>query len=286
MARFFRRVGHDLRRLHHIEAYAIALIAFVFAILSVIGDILPVNARWTVLLVGVSVLVFRVTLPEHADGSAEDVLKDRTAFDDQPFSASLRGASEVWVFAPSAINLLTPQICDTIRTTILAKAEGVVRVVVLDPGAEAAIEFATRQLDDSLDYPSTQLFRSSLDATVQRLQRMATWHEPGSFSYRLAGYNPGFSLVAVNPGDRHGALIVEFHGWHNQVTNTRMHIELTRATSDQWYSYWLGQFDRIWQAAQEPAPSEPTARKPAASSPAAGRPAVSEPEGASPAGPG
>jgi hypothetical protein len=117
------------------------------------------------------------------------------------------------------------------------------------------VQFATRQLDDSLDFPS-QLFRSSLEATVRQLQRMAAWRERGSFEYRLADYNPGFSLVAIDPGSRHGAVIVEFHGFHNQVTNTRMHIELTRAISDQWCTYWLGQFERIWQAAHAPASTQ------------------------------
>jgi hypothetical protein len=257
MRAVLRRIGHDLRQLRHIDAYAVALIAFVFAVLSIVGDILPINARWTVLLVGVGVLVFRLTLPEYYEGSADDVLKDRSDFEDKPFSARLREASEVWIFAPSAINLLAPQNCDTIRTTILASPDGVARVVVLDPAEETAVQLATRQLDDSLDVPSSQLFRSSLEATVRRLQRMARWQERGSFGYRLASYNPGFSLVAIDPGARHGVVIVEFHGFHNQVTNTRMHIELTRAVSDQWYSYWLGQFDRIWQAAKVPAASQP-----------------------------
>jgi len=127
----------------------------------------------------------------------------------------------------------------------------VVRVAVLDPAAETAVQLATRQLDDSLDFPP-QLFRSSLEATIRQLQRMRAWQARGSFEYRLAAYNPGFSLVAIDPGTRHGAVIVEFHGFHNQVTNTRMHIELTKAISEQWYTYWLDQFDRIWRAAQPP----------------------------------
>jgi hypothetical protein len=250
-----RRIGRDLRHLHNIDAYAVALIVFVFAVLSVAGDILPANARWAVLLVGVGVLVFRVTLPDRYEGSADDVLKDRSAFEDKPLPARLREASELWVFAPSAINLLAPQNCDTIRTTLLANPDGVVRVVILDPSAKEAVQLATRQLDDSLDYPS-QLFRSSLEATLRQLQRMAGWQKRGSFEYRLADYNPGFSLVAIDPASRHGVVIVEFHGFHNQVTNGRMHIELTRAVSEQWYAYWLDQFDRIWRAAQAPAVSQ------------------------------
>lgn len=255
MYNLIRRIGHDLRYLRNIDAYAAALLVFVFAVLSVAGDILPASARWGVLFVGLGVLVFRVTMPEQADGSADDILKDRSAFDDRPLPARLREASELWVFAPSAINLLPPQNCDLIRTTILANPDGTVRVVILDPAAEAAIQFAMRQLDDSLDFPS-ELFRSSLEATIGQLQRMAAWQNRGSFEYRLADYNPGFSLVAIDPGSRHGVVIVEFHGFHNQVTNTRMHIELTRTISEQWYTYWLGQFERIWQVAHAPGSSQ------------------------------
>src|SRR5215813_1950879 len=122
-----RRVGRDLRHMHNLDAYAVALIVFVFAVLSVVGDILPNNARWAVLLVGVGVLVFRVTMPNRYEGSADDLLKDRSAFEDRPLSARLREASELWVFAPSAINLLAPQNCDTIRTALLANPDGVVR---------------------------------------------------------------------------------------------------------------------------------------------------------------
>jgi hypothetical protein len=118
---------------------------------------------------------------------------------------------------------------------------------------ETAVKLASHQLDDSLDFPS-QLFSSSLEATLRQLQRMTAWQVRGDFEYRLAAYNPGFSLVAIDPGARHGVVIIEFHGFHNQVTNTRMHIELTRALSDQWYTYWLDQFDRIWGAAQPPLP--------------------------------
>lgn len=117
------------------------------------------------------------------------------------------------------------------------------------------MQLTARQLDDSLDQPS-QFFRSSLEATIRQLKRMAGWQERGSFEYKVAAYNPGFSLVAIDPGTRHGVVIVEFHGFHNQVTNTRMHIELTRALSEQWYMYWIGQFERIWQAATDPTASQ------------------------------
>jgi len=85
---------------------------------------------------------------------------------------------------------------------------------------------------------------------------MQAWSTQGSLEYRLLDYSPGFSLVAIDPGKRHGTVIVEFHGFHNESTTSRMHIELTRMDSHHWYAYWIDQFDYIWKAARL-APSEP-----------------------------
>jgi hypothetical protein len=254
MRQLIRRIGHDIRHMHNIDLYAFALAAFVLAALAVAGDALSGNPRWAVLLAGMGLLVFRMTLPERSFGSPDDVLHDRSAFEDRPFPARLRQARELWVFAPSAINLLSPQTCDTIRSTVLDHPDGIVRVVILDPAADSAVRFATMQLDDadSLDSP-TQLFRAALQATIGQLQRMAGRQLRGSFEYRLLDYSPGFSLVAINPAGRDGVVIVEFHGFHSQVTSARMHIELTRSASEQWYAYWLDQFERIWREARAPA---------------------------------
>ena len=71
----------------------------------------------------------------------------------------------------------------------------------------------------------------------------------------MLDYNPGFSLVAVNPSARDGRFIVEFHAFHNDATSSRMHIEIGRKQSDHWCTYWRDQFERIWDAASAPATS-------------------------------
>jgi hypothetical protein len=248
MYKVIRRIGHDIMRRRNLDAYAVAAIAFVFAMLALVGDILPERSSLAVLLAGVGLLVYRITLPDRQAGVADDLLNDRTSFEDQPFPGRLRTAHELWVFAPAGVNLFSPHHCDTLRTTLMNDPNGVVRAVVMDLAEEAAVQLAMRQLDDSLDYP-LQIFRSSLEATIQQLRRMAGWDVKGSFEYRLIGYNPGFSLVAIDPGSRNGVVIVEFHAFHNEVTTARMHIELTRSDSEHWYAYWLDQFDHIWQEA-------------------------------------
>lgn len=245
-----RRVGRDLRNRRNVEAYAVVGLAFVFAVLSVIGDVLPESLRWAALFAGVGLLVYRVALPA-GSGSVGELLLDRTSFDDRPFVGLLRQAREVWVFAPSAANLLSQRTCDALRSTVLARADGIVRVVVLDPNRSEALRLASRQLDDAVDFPVQQL-APSLAATLQRLRLMSSWPTPGSLAYRLLDYNPGFSLVAVDPSRRDGMLIVEFHGFHNESTTSRMHIELRRSDSRHWYAHWIDQFDHIWQAAASP----------------------------------
>jgi hypothetical protein len=181
-------------------------------------------------------------------GSADDLLNDRFAFDKTPFADRIEGASEVWIFAPTGINLLSAHNCELIRNKVLARADGVLRVVILNSSNEQAVQLAVRQLDDSLDYP-VQDFRDSLATTERQLRAMYGWKIGGSFDYKLLDYNPGFSIVAVDPTSRNGRIIVEFHGFHNKATSSRMHIELTRHQSEPWYGYWTEQFQRIWDAA-------------------------------------
>lgn len=248
----FRRIGKDIRERRHLDAYAVTVLAVVFAVLSVVGDSVPDGLRWGALLAGVGLLVYRVTMPEGVSGQADDILNDRSSFEDRPLPTRLRNAREVWVFAPSGVNLLSPQNCETLRSTVLNDPNGVVRVVLLDPAEEQAVELAVRQLDDSHGR-QLKMFRSSLEATVQQLRRMSRLQLRGDFEYRLLDQNPGFSLVAIDPSTRNGVVIVEFHGFHNELTNSRMHIEITRTDAERWYAYWLEQFDHLWQAARAPA---------------------------------
>ena len=71
-------------------------------------------------------------MPERLSGTMDDLLNDRFAFDKLPFSERLRDAKEVWIFAPSAVNILSAHNCELLRTGILNRPDGIVRVVVLD----------------------------------------------------------------------------------------------------------------------------------------------------------
>jgi hypothetical protein len=251
MATALGRIGRDLRRRRHLDAYVVAAVALVLAVLSLVGDVVGEGLRWAAVLAALSLLVYRITLPD-AVGNLDAVLQDRSAFEDTTFASRLKPASVVWVFAPSAANLLTASAVDDLRRTVLVRPDGLVRVVVLDPAATAAVELAARQLDDTIDYP-VQVLAEALATMEARLRSIAQWSTAGRFEHRYAAFNPGFSLVAIDPHAKHGVVIVEFHGFHNESTGSRMHIELRRRGSEHWFDYWADQFEHIWRSARAPA---------------------------------
>lgn len=251
----WRRIGRDLKNRRHVDAYSVAFATFVLSVLSLVPDLIPDPVRWAVLLAGVGLLVLRVTIPDPSAGNVDGLLHDRRAFSRNPIAERLKNATEVWIFAPTAVNFLS-QHSEMLRTSVLSKPGGAVRVVVLNPANESAIQLATRQLDASVDFP-TQDVRATLQTTTHLLRSMSSWPVRGAFDYRFLDYSPGFSLVAIDPGRRDGSVIVEFHGFHNEATPSRMHIEITRKQSDHWYAYWIEQFSRIWEDAAACPPVDP-----------------------------
>jgi hypothetical protein len=229
----------------------------VIAVLSQIDDVVNDDVRWAVVLAGVGILVFGMTLPgPDAPTSLDAHLHDRSRFDEEPLSKRLSNAREVCIYAPSAVNVLSAHF-DLLRRTVLARPDGALRVVVLDPDNHAGIRHAERYLDEAVDFPMHRM-RESLVVTLRHLKGMSQWHVPGSVSWRLADLNPGFSLVGVDMDTPSGVVIVEFHGAHNVATGSRMHLEITRSSSDRWYMYWVDQFEAIWAASRPPAAPEPT----------------------------
>ncbi|XVV15290.1 hypothetical protein ACQP2X_13395 [Actinoplanes sp. CA-131856] len=151
------------------------------------------------------------------------------------------------LFAAVGSNLLTDERCDLLRRGPLAREGGIVRVVVLKQFQPR--DAISEQLDALLDHP-VQKAAESLRETRARLAAMEKWQVNGTFAYGEIAFNPGFSLVAVNPHGAGGYADVEFHGFRNDAVRSRMHIHLTR-DDGAWYLYWLDQFEAIWRSARE-----------------------------------
>jgi hypothetical protein len=245
-----RRIARDLRHRRHIEVYVVVVASIALAVLSLFGDLVSDEVRWAVVLAALGLLTYQITLPDRPT-DLDHVLHDRAAFDDVTLSSRWRGAREVWIFGPSVAYLLTAEAASHLRSHVLARQDGVVRVLVLDPEEQAAVELAGRQLDQATAFPIIDLAKA-LAATIGRLEMMARWDTQGAFEHRFAPFNPGFSVLAIDPYGKAGSLIVEFHGLHNEANASRMHIELTRAKSEHWFGYWRDQFEQLWDIARCP----------------------------------
>jgi hypothetical protein len=245
-----RRIGRDFKSRRHVDVYVVAAVTLVLAALSLLGDVVGEDLRSAGILAALSLLTYQIAVPGRLD-HLDDVLLDRTAFEDVGIAARVGGAREVWIQAPSAITLLSGPTIEALRRGVLARRDGQVRVMVLDPSDPVALDLATRHLDDTTDYRTDDLPRA-LRATIDRLETMSAWEVGGTFEYRHIPYNPGYSIVAIDPHARGGLLIVEFHGGHNESTASRMHLELTRSVSERWYAYWLDQLEHLWDRARPP----------------------------------
>lgn len=250
-----RRIGTDIRRLRHIDAYVVSAIAICLAILSVIGELVSEQVRWAAVFAGLSLLVYRTTLPEEVRISDGALLGERRDLDTPEVHERIRTARTLWMYAPSAVNFLSQERCDALRSGILARADGTVRIVVLDPDATGALELAGRQLDESVDFPVHRL-RPSLETSLQRLRMMASWNNvAGTMEHRLLDYNPGLSLMFIDPHMPDGLAVVEIHGCHGESTSSRMHLRLTPADNPYWFQRWVDQFEHLWARARPPSPA-------------------------------
>jgi hypothetical protein len=239
--RGLERVRGDLRDGRNREAYTIFMLGIVLTGLGVAGSI-GQQYLLSGLLLAVTYLVFRSTVEPGGRFGLADVLRDRESF--VPFPELLRGASELWVYGPSAVNILAH--AADIRQQLLAKG-GSVRVIVQDPQARA-IEDVRAQLDDNLDFSRT------LESSLATLDRLGAH---GDLEYRLLPFSPGFSIVVVDAHKPSGFLILELHGFMDDNVAGRMHLRIPRAESLHWFGYWADRFQAMWEAARKPVPTPP-----------------------------
>ena len=238
--RTFERIWGDLRDGRHREAYVVFAVCALLTVLGLVG----VAERYLLsgLLLSMTFLVYRTTVEPRGGGGLAGVLRDRETF--VPFPELIKGASTLWVYGPSAVNVLAH--AADIRRHLLARG-GSVRVIVQDP-TSPAVDDVRIQLDDATDF--VRVLESSL-ATLDRLGGQ------GDFAYRLLAFSPGFSLVIVDPDKPSGFLILELHGFMDDNIAGRMHVRIPRAESLHWFGYWVDRFEAMWTASRTSLPAQP-----------------------------
>ncbi|MBZ0291289.1 MAG: hypothetical protein K8L99_01860 [Anaerolineae bacterium] len=245
-----KRIGADLRALRNIDNYVVAALAIILALLGLVGDFVSQELKLSIILAALGLLVYNLTVPAHSTAlNADDLLNDRSNF--APLSERIKGARKLWIYAPSAVNILNIENLLAIKDEILMHANGELRVIIQDPEENEAVNLGVKHLDEAMEFPMQDLPKS-IDETLSRLAKIPTWNAPGQFAYKFLPYNPGFSMVAIDPDQKHGRVIVEFHGFHHRYMPDRMHIELTPEISERWFKHWVDQFEHMWSAGREP----------------------------------
>lgn len=237
-SRPLRRIKSDIRHGRHLEAYTIFVLGLILTPLGLFG-IAPEEMLLSAVLLSLTFLVFKTTVSS-AESSLESLVTSRETFGS--VTDLLKDAAQLWVYAPTAVNLLLHSA--DIRRHILDRG-GQVRAVVQEPSS-AASTMARAQLDENIDFDRT------LEASISTLRKMRSW---GDCNFRLLPFTTGFSLTIVDPSKPTGFLIVELHGFRDENIADRMHILIRRSTSLQWFEYWVGRFHQIWEAAHQPSDS-------------------------------
>lgn len=245
----FARILTDIRHLRNLDVYVVSAVALILALLGLIGDVVPDELKFSAILAALGLLVFNISTPKTTKASLDDYLNDRTSF--VPMPQLIKGAKKLWIYGPSAVNVLNQDNVIAIRDEILSKPGGEFRVMIQDPENTEALRIAVQQIDENIDFKVQDLPKAIQDSLLI-LNNIEKWKRNGMFEYRLLPFNPGFSMVAVDPDKSYGVVIVEFYGFYHEHTSSRMHIRLTRAESERWYTYWANQFDRMWATARVP----------------------------------
>lgn len=254
-----QRIGKDLRQLKNVEAYVVLGLVVVWLVVSIVGieTLFPDESqRFTLvlnlILTALGVLIFRITYSEQtAPTNLDDYLNDRSTF--EPFHTALKGKRQLWIYGASATNIINDN-SRAIHDQILNRKDGELRIIIQNPNAQAGMSVLKQQIDENVSYQIQEL-EAEIGRSLRTFSLIQGWKDvAGNFEYRLLDLSPGFSMVAFDPDQRDGKIIVEFYGYANRDTNDRMHITLTRQESEHWYNYWKGQFESMWEHANPPTP--------------------------------
>lgn len=224
-------------RSNPVAAITIALGIAVIA-LDIFGTV-DLSLHLSVITASLALLIFRDVRAQVKTRDLDSVLEDRTSLPN--LREFIKDARALWIYAPSGVNILAN--APFFRSELLDRG-GQFRMMVQDLRETASVESLSRQLDDDSS------LAKDIDVALDRLRSLAG-KTSGSAQYRLLASSPGFSIVIVDPHGRDGRLFVEFFGYRNETINQRMHITIHKDTSQHWFDYWVGVYERMWDSARE-----------------------------------
>jgi hypothetical protein len=237
IGQFLRRIWDDILNFRNVDAYVVAFLGIIMVVLGVLNPPDP-SIYLLVVTAGMVVLLFRETTPPSKEVDLDSVLHTRQTY--KPLREFLQGAKTVWICGPSNYNVLRDA---SLQREVLEHG-GAVRVLLQDREASASMEILHQQLDPTSDLDH------DIRGSLLLLDKMRANNSKAE--YKLLPYNPGFSMLIVNPTSGDGYLTVEFFGFHNNLIDERMHIVIERRSSQYWFEYWTKQYQTMWDASKIP----------------------------------
>lgn len=129
-----------------------------------------------------------------------------------------------------------------------------VRILIIDPDS-LAIEMTAQRTGNpqDLDY-----HRNRLDSSLRELayiyKRMSEMkpqkgNKLGSFSVKLMSYAPSFGMLSVDVKQKEGISFIEIYP-HKFGYMPPLLFDLTPERDQEWFEYFINQFDVMWEAAK------------------------------------
>lgn len=239
-------IGTNIKLGRHIESYVVSGVAAILALIGLIDDIVPMSVKLSAILGALALLVFNITRHE-SEGGIEDYLHQRKELG--PLAARLAGTQKVWIYAPSAANILNPDNLSALQNNILNDPHGELRITIQNPDAAHTVAVLKHQLDNIVSFQDQDLLEE-IQNTRTRFSRIERWEKKAKFEYRQLDFSPGCSIVIIDPHRATGVAIVELYGWRLNSVAERMSVEIAAAESPRWFEYWVNQYEALWRDAQ------------------------------------
>lgn len=131
------------------------------------------------------------------------------------------------------------------------RAGAVLRVIVIDPDSDAALEAASR----TLGVTSPEYYRPQVASTMDVLAALT--HLPGASCHvemRLLPFVPAFGMYLIDTTTPDGRILVELYQHRSVEPNPFLGLRAGR--DNFWYRFFVDQFNTLWESAR-PAPEFP-----------------------------
>lgn len=170
----------------------------------------------------------------------------------QDFEVRLKNATKIDLCGVSLTSMISTHFA-TLRSRIEAGAE--LRILVID-SKSSAIEMTSERSTNPKD---TMYYRRRLDSTFSELtylnkfasdmkQKGRKGSKTGSLSVKLLSYAPSFSIVSLDSSDKEGLVQVEIFP-HKFGFKARPVFTLSLDKDGEWYTYFVEQFEQMWNTA-------------------------------------